>query len=150
MFGMYEAIVAIAGVVIAAVTIARILPKVTSFEQDNYRKRMKLQSDYVKELEEDNQTLKKDVQTAKNTLYRKERGPEYDKDMDWSDLISTFAGDISKFLPKKLQPLFEDKDLQAGLINKIMEHPDKFKPLINKFLKPNNSATQQESNVDAV
>jgi len=109
----------------------------------------KLDDDYIKQLEQDNQGLKAELKSKIAQENRRQRGPEYAKDTDWSELVSMFAGDISQFLPRKLQPLFQDKELQNGLIGKIMENPEKFKPLINKFLK-SDTQEKQENVIDAV
>lgn len=106
------------------------------YDAKTYESRHKLQEKYIKELEFDNDAYNEEVKSLKASLSRKDRAPSIkEEDMgDWSKLIPDLFGDISGFLPKKLQPLFENKDLQGALINKVLENPEKFKPYIEKFI----------------
>lgn len=99
-----------------------------------FKRREKLMKDYVGDLEEDNEALKKEIKSLKNTENRRQRGPEYDEDMGLEELIPTFVGDLSQFVPKKLQPFFKNTELQQVIIKKVLDNPEKYKPLIDKFV----------------
>jgi len=146
---LYLAATIVISASIVCLAATKILPKITNFESNRYKSMRKLDDDYIKQLEQDNQGLKAELKSKIAQENRRQRGPEYAKDTDWTDLVSMFAGDISQFLPRKLQPLFQDKELQNGLISKIMENPEKFKPLINKFLK-SDTQEKQDNVIDAV
>jgi len=125
-------------IVVAGVTVVtKIVLESLSFGQIINKKRMQLQGMYTKELENEIDDLNAKIKSQIAAQNRKERGPQLE-DGDFSDLIPMLIGDLSGFLPKKLQPLFQNKDLQKVIIQKIMDDPEKFKPIIDKFIKRNN------------
>jgi len=131
-------------IIIAGITVTtKIVLESLSFSHLINKKRLSLQNQYTKELEIDNDELRKQIKSMIASNNRKERGPQLE-DGDLAEMITAFAGDLSGFLPKKLQPFFQDKDLQKGIINKVLEDPEKFRPLINKFIKPKGADKTQD------
>ena len=123
-------------VMIGAVLVARMYRNTSGTDEKVNKKRFALLQKYSDELEKDNDGYEEQLKSLKAKLSQKERAPsipEANKD-DWSSIIPDFIGDISGFLPKKLQPLFENKDLQQVIIKKVLDNPEKFKPYIDKFI----------------
>jgi len=114
-----------------------------SFSHIINKKRMNLQGQYTKELEYEIDELQSKIKSMTAANNRKERGPQLEEG-DLSQMIPALVGDLSQFLPKKLQPLFQDKELQSGLIKMVLDNPERFKPLISKFVK---SKTGEKDNV---
>lgn len=143
----------IAGIVaVGGIAAAKIWQNGSNFEASNFKKRFKLQEDYIKELEDDNDAYKKEIRSVKNRQNAKENVQmNLDGDAGLEELIPAFVGDISQFLPKKLQPFFQDKELQGAVIKKVMDNPERFKPIIDKVIKKsvgagNNNNNQTETN----
>jgi len=121
---------------IGAVLTARMYRNTSGSDEKITKKRFALLQKYSDELEEDNNGYEKQLTSYKAKLAQKERAPSIpnEKGDDWSSIIPDFVGDISGFLPKKLQPLFENKELQQVIIKKVLDNPEKFKPYIDKFI----------------
>lgn len=128
---------AIVAILIFGVIMTKIWRNNSEVEGKINKKRFDLQEKYVKDLEKDNDGYEDEVISLKAQLARKERAPSIPEgkiEDSWGDIIPSFIGDISEFVPKKLKPLFENKELQSVIINKIIADPEKFKPIINKFV----------------
>jgi hypothetical protein len=117
-------------------------------QSSDYRLKL-LKKDFA-DLENYAYNLEKEVKSLQNWKNGRERGPQIQENGEWGDIIQMFTGDLAGFVPKKLQPLFEDKELQGALVKKFMDDPERFKPLIKKFLVPKGDKKQEEQIEDAV
>jgi len=137
-----------AGIVaIGGIVIAKMWQNGSNFEARNFKKRFKLQEDYIKELEDDNDSIKKELRSVKNRQNAKENVQmDLNPESGLEELIPAFVGDISQFLPKKLQPFFQDKELQGAVIKKVMDNPEKFKPIIDRVIKKSVGAKPNANN----
>jgi len=113
--------------IVGLFTLPKLARNLTLNSTKSQRKLQQLDNEYIEELESQ-------LKSAKTTLSNRERGPALEGG-ELDELIPAFVGDVSQFLPKKLQPFFQDKDLQKAIISKVMENPDRFKPIISKFIK---------------
>jgi len=135
-------------IAVSGVFVTKLLRNTGGFESNLYKKRHNLQNSYVKDLEEDNEGLKGDVKTLKSQASRRERGPALE-DGEWDKLIPDFIGDVSQFLPKKLQPFFKDTNLQQAIIKKVLDDPERFKPYIDKFISKTIGKTAESETTPA-
>ncbi len=113
--------------VVTILTIPKIARNMTLNSTKSQRKLQQLDNEYIEELEAQ-------LKSAKTSLSNKERGPVL-QDGAIEELIPELVGDLSSFVPKKLQFLFQDKELQSAIIKKVMENPEKYKGPITKFIK---------------
>lgn len=132
---MLELAIITAIVSIAGITITKILRQSTDF-------RLKLLKKDFNELERYTDELEKENKSLKNALNNRERGPQIEDNGDWSGIIQSLVGDLESFVPRKLRPLFQDKDLQNALIQKFMENPERYKELIKRFVLPKGEKPQ--------
>jgi len=58
---------------------------------------------------------------------------------DISAIIPNIIGSFSDFLPKKLQPFMQNKEIQQALIKKVLDNPEKFTSIIGNLIKKKNN-----------
>lgn len=126
---MWEYTIIAAIATVGAIAITKIVRHSTDFRLKLLKKDFAELQNYTAEVEAENKSLK-------NKLNNRERGPQLEDSSDWASLIQAFVGDLSAFVPRKLQPLLQDKELQNALIQKFMENPDRYKDLIKRFIVP--------------
>lgn len=142
--------VAITAIIVTAFLVApKIVQKTSKFEQENYKKRHNLQNAYIKDLEEDNEALKKDVVSLKRSAAQKERGPSVEGEVSELDnILPDLVSEFAPFAPKWIQPFLSDKGAQKWIIDYLQKNPDKAKDWFGKFIKSKNSKQNVEKEED--
>lgn len=104
----------------------------------------KVSKSKMHEMEEYIVFLKKQMQIYKNKASNMERGPELEGNIgDLGGLIPDFIGQFSEYAPKWLQPFLKNQDIQAALIQKVKDNPEKFSALFSKLIGQKNDKPQQ-------
>ena len=105
------------------------------------KKREKLTNEYIHDLEDEVNFQKKKargLQLQKNT---KEQGVTVSNpDEGFEAIVPEIIKGISPFIPEKLRPLFEDKEISGSIINEVLKNPDQYKGMIKNMIakvKPN-------------
>ena len=118
-----------------------IITKSTIFSNSLAKKHKKLADSYIQDLEDEVQYHKKKargLQMQKNT---KEQGIAVDSNGDFTDIVPEIVKGISPFIPEKLRPLFEDKEISGSIINEVLKNPDKFKGIITNMIAKTKGVT---------
>ncbi|MBT7243662.1 MAG: hypothetical protein HN879_09620 [Flavobacteriaceae bacterium] len=118
-----------------------IITKSTIFSNSLAKKQKKLADSYIQDLEDEVQYHKKKargLQMQKNT---KEQGIAVDSNGDFTDIVPEIVKGISPFIPEKLRPLFEDKEISGSIINEVLKNPDKFKGIITNMIAKTKGVT---------
>ncbi len=112
------------------------------------KKREKLSNEYIQDLEDEVNFQKKKskaLQLQKNT---KEQGVSVSNPDDgFEAIVPEIIKGISPFIPEKLRPLFEDKEISGSIINEVLKNPEQYKGMIKNMIakvKPNGN--QETSN----
>jgi hypothetical protein len=119
-----------------------IITKSTIFSNSLAKKQKKLADSYIQDLEDEVQYHKKKargLQMQKNT---KEQGVTLSNtDGGFEDIVPEIVKGISPFIPEKLRPLFEDKEISGSIINEVLKNPDKFKGIITNMIAKTKGVT---------
>jgi len=104
-----------------------------------------LSPSYVKEKVKMYQDLadeyKDEAKSWKGKYNQTKAAPTFEGDIDdISSLIPNIIGSFADFLPKKLQPFMQNKEIQGALIKKVLENPDKFTGIIGNLISKKNKA----------
>jgi len=104
----------------------------------------RLDPKYVKEKVKMYQDLadeyKDEAKTWRGKFNQTKTAPTFEGDIDdISSIIPNIIGSFSDFLPKKLQPFMQNKEIQQALIKKVLENPEKFTSIIGNLIKKKNS-----------
>jgi len=98
---------------------------------------------YVKEKVKMYQDLadeyKDEAKSWKGKYNQTKAAPTFEGDLDdISSLIPNIIGSFSDFLPKKLQPFMQNKEIQKALIDKVLANPEKFTSIIGNLISKKN------------
>ncbi len=118
-----------------------IIVKSPIYNNSLQKKREKLSNEYIHDLEDEVAFQKKRsraMQLQKNT---KEQGVTVSNpDEGFEAIVPEIIKGISPFIPEKLRPLFEDKEISGSIINEVLKNPDQYKGMIKNMIakvKPN-------------
>jgi len=127
----YTVPLAIGGVLSARILLNR--PK----KIDKYTRKLDNSRElYIEELEDD-------LKTAKTKISARERGPKVEGNTgQLTELIPELLGSFESFVPKWLKPIIANKDIQATLIKKVQEDPEKFANLFSKLIGKKQTTTE--------
>jgi len=100
----------------------------------------RLDPKYVKEKVKMYQDLadeyKDEAKSWKGKFNQTKASPTFEGDLDdISSIIPSIIGSFSDFLPKKLQPFMQNKEIQQALIKKVLDNPEKFTSIIGNLIK---------------
>jgi len=124
-----------------------IITKSTIFSNSLAKKQKKLADSYIQDLEDEVQYHKKRARSMQMKQNVKEQGVQVDSNGEFADIVPEIVKGISPFIPEKLRPLFEDKEISGSIINEVLKNPDKFKGIItNMIAKTKKTNGQQEIN----
>jgi len=124
-----------------------IITKSTIFSNSLAKKQKKLADSYIQDLEDEVQYHKKRARSMQMKQNVKEQGVQVDGSGEFADIVPEIVKGISPFIPEKLRPLFEDKEISGSIINEVLKNPDKFKGIItNMIAKTKKTNGQQEVN----
>jgi len=124
-----------------------IITKSTIFSNSLAKKQKKLADSYIQDLEDEVQYHKKRARSMQMKQNVKEQGVQVDGSGEFADIVPEIVKGISPFIPEKLRPLFEDKEISGSIINEVLKNPDKFKGIItNMIAKTKKTNGQQEIN----
>lgn len=137
--------VLILGGILGAIFIA---VKSPIFQTSMIKKSKKLQNDYIGELEDELDYYKKQLRSKQLKENLKDRGPQL-KEGEFNEIVPELIKHIGPFLPKKLQPLFADKEISGAIIDKVLENPDQYKDIIKGFISKATNK-KQNTNVEAL
>jgi len=103
----------------------------------------RLDPKYVKEKVKMYQDLadeyKDEAKTWRGKYNQTKTAPTFEGDLDdISSIIPSIIGSFSDFLPKKLQPFMQNKEIQQALIKKVLDNPEKFTSVIGNLIKNKN------------
>jgi len=98
---------------------------------------------YVKEKVKMYQDLadeyKDEAKSWKGKYNQTKAAPTFEGDIDdITSLIPNIIGSFADFLPKKLQPFMQNKEIQGALIKKVLENPEKFTSIIGNLISKKN------------
>lgn len=141
-------IVAVLGII--SIVITKMLRPATRIQEEHYKKISKLDKDYTKRLEEENEELEKELRSLQNSLNRRERGPSIEGEPDeLSDILPSLVEEFAPHAPKWMRPFLGDKEMQEWIIKYASEHPDKAKEWFSKFIgKKTGGKNEQKTNSD--
>jgi len=103
----------------------------------------RLDPKYVKEKVKMYQDLadeyKDEAKSWKGKFNQTKASPTFEGDIDdLSSIIPNIIGSFSDFLPKKLQPFMQNKEIQQVLIKKVLDNPEKFTSIIGNLISKKN------------
>jgi len=103
----------------------------------------RLDPKYVKEKVKMYQDLadeyKDEAKSWRGKFNQTKTSPTFEGDMDdISAIIPNIIGSFSDFLPKKLQPFMQNKEIQQVLIKKVLDNPEKFTGIIGNLISKKN------------
>lgn len=113
---------------IVLIILTRIVRKSSDYELKLIKKEFKALENYTSGLEEENKSLK-------TTMSRRERGPSVPPDGNLLDLLPNLLGDFGSFAPKWLRPFLGNKEIQAAILAKVQENPEKFAEMFGKLIR---------------
>lgn len=134
-------------IIVVGLSVAAIITlKSPLFHNVILNKHLDQTSSLLEDLEEENKAMKKKIRGMKLQENARDRGPVIE-DKEFDELVPELVGQIAPFVPKRLQPLFENKEISGAIVKKVLENPDQYKDLIKKFIgkKNDGNQTQQES-----
>jgi hypothetical protein len=112
-----------------------IITKSTIFSNSLAKKQKKLSDSYIQDLEDEVTYHKKKargLQMQKNT---KEQGVSLgNPDGGFEEIVPEIIKGISPFIPEKLRPLFEDKEISGQIINQVLKNPEQYKGVIKNMI----------------
>ena len=134
-------------IAVAVVIGGYFVTKLALNRQDSNKKVWK---DKEKEMNEYIIFLKKQMQVYKNKASNMERGPELEGDLgELGSLIPNFIGEFSEYAPKWLKPFLKNQDIQAALITKVKENPEKFSDVFGKLIGKKGEKKESEESTSA-
>jgi len=138
-------------IIISIVVLALVFIVVKSpiFQTSMLKKSKKLTDSYIHELEDDIVYYKKLARKSQLKQNVNDRGPQI-KDGEWSNIVPEIINGLSPFIPKKLQPLFEDKEISGAIIEKVLKDPAKYKEIIKSFISKSKTNTATEADGQSV
>lgn len=88
---------------------------------------------------------KDEAKTWKGKFNQTKQSPTFEGDPDdLTSIIPNIIGSFSDFLPKKLQPFMQNKEIQQALIKKVLDNPEKFTNIIGNLIKRKSSKNTED------
>lgn len=128
-------------IVLGLVVGASIMLKSPFFQSSVMKKQLKIRDSYTNELEDELDYYKKKLRSEQLKANAKDRGPVI-QDGDWESIVPSLVEGISPYLPKKLQPLFKDKEISGAIMKEVLENPEKYKDTIKGFISKGTGKSQ--------
>ncbi len=125
---------------VVALVMLIIIVKSPIFQTSMLKKHKKLNDEYIKDLEDEKDFFKKKARAMQLQANVKEQGVKVSSDGGFDEIVPEIIKGISPFVPEKLRPLFEDKEISGAIIGQVLKNPEQYKDVIKNMIakvKPN-------------
>ena len=134
-FELTETLVYLIVGVIGVLGTVYIITKSSMFSSSLVKKQKKLQDSYIADLEDEVAFHKKKARGLQMKANVKEQGVAVENaDGGFEEIVPEIIKGISPFIPEKLRPLFEDKEISGQIINQVLKDPDRYKGVIKNMI----------------
>ncbi len=125
-----------------------IIVKSPIYNNSLQKKREKLSNEYIHDLEDEVNFQKKKARGLQLRQNTKEAGVSVSNpDGGFEAIVPEIIKGISPFIPEKLRPLFEDKEISGSIINEVLKNPKQYTGMIkNMMSKVNPNGNKEASN----
>ena len=122
-------------VILAILLIPTALLRSGIFSDINQRKRTRLANEYIKDLESELDSYKREVRSLKNQSNAKERGPQLNGDLgDIGALLPELLPQLSNYAPGWLKPMLSNPDMQKQIGEFIQANPEKASQFLSRIV----------------
>jgi hypothetical protein len=105
----------------------------------------------IKDHEDYEQYLKKQITVYKNKSNNMEKGPQIEGDIDsLGDILPNVVGEFADFAPKWLKPFLKDPESQKQIIGYITKNPEVAKKLFGKIVGKKSTEEQDSGDLSGL
>lgn len=134
---------------VVALVMLVIIVKSPIFQTSMLKKHKKLNDEYIKDLEDEKDFFKKKARAMQLQANVKEQGVKVDPNGGFEEIVPEIIKGISPFIPEKLRPIFEDKEISGAIIQQVLKNPAQYKDVItNMISKVKVNGNKETGNTD--
>ncbi len=123
-----------------------IIVKSPIYNNSLQKKREKLSNEYIHDLEDEVNFQKKKARGLQLRQNTKEAGVSVSNpDGGFEAIVPEIIKGISPFIPEKLRPLFEDKEISGSIINEVLKNPKQYTGMIKNMMSKVNPNGNKET-----
>ena len=123
-----------------------IIVKSPIYNNSLQKKREKLSNEYIHDLEDEVNFQKKKARGLQLRQNTKEAGVSVSNpDGGFEAIVPEIIKGISPFIPEKLRPLFEDKEISGCIINEVLKNPKQYTGMIKNMMSKVNPNGNKEA-----